>query len=74
MNPDENLSPLLERDFSGVIQNDRIVGIFPNPPKHEMIFVCALDNFQIVYYKFLSNKLTDKRQVTLQKIEVDPKN
>jgi hypothetical protein len=51
MNPDEPAKHI-EREFSGIIQNDKIFGLLPNPSRHELLFICVSDNHQLIYYKF----------------------
>lgn len=37
------MPPLLEKEYSGILQNDRIVGMVYNYLRHEIIFVCTND-------------------------------
>ncbi len=65
----------LDKEFSGILQNERIVGIVNNHLRHELIFVCCNDQFVLSYFKLNINKGADKRQFSLVKYEapVDPK-
>jgi len=48
-----------EKEFSGILQNERIVGMVNNYVRHELIFVCSNDQFQLSYYKLNINKAAD---------------
>lgn len=59
----------LIREFSGILQNERIVGLVFNHLRQELIFACASEQFQLSYYKLVINKGSDRRQLSLSKYE-----
>ena len=46
----------LDREYSGITRNDRIVGIVNNYLRHELIFVCCNEQHQLSYNKLIFNK------------------
>jgi hypothetical protein len=44
LSPDESQSQLFDRQFVGIIQNDRIVQILPHPLRSELLFICCSDS------------------------------
>lgn len=63
---------VLEKEFSGVLQQDRIVGAVFNPMRKEIVVVCATDALAILYYRLVVNRGSDKRQLQLAKYEPAP--
>jgi|LauGreDrversion4_2_1035121.scaffolds.fasta_scaffold671238_1 hypothetical protein len=41
----------LNREFSGIVHGERIVGTVYNHIRHELLFICANDQFQLSYFK-----------------------
>ncbi len=72
MNPDEPAKHI-EKEFSGIIHPEKIFALLPNPSRHELLFICLSEAYQLVFYRFQINRQTDKRQVALIKIDQDAK-
>jgi hypothetical protein len=62
-------SPVLEREFSGILQQDRIVGSVYNYLRNELVFVCCNDALQLFFYRLNVNKGTETRKLQLSKYE-----
>lgn len=65
----------LQRQFSGILHNERIVGTVYNHLRGDLVFACANEQQALSFFKLSINKATDRRQVALVKYEpaVDPK-
>jgi len=65
----------LQRQFSGILHNERIVGTVYNHLRGDLIFACTNEAFVLSYHKLTINKGSDRRQVALVKYEppADPK-
>lgn len=57
--------PVLEREFSGIIHQEPIVGVVYNHLRHELVFVVCQDKptlqVQLLYYKLVINRGSEKR-------------